>query len=357
MPIRDIAIYVNGRRVEPPDTGAPQLTAETLRHHQGVLWVQLDHPTPKDVNDLADVLDIHDLVVEDAINAHQRSKMERYGEMIYVVLHAVNYDDATEKLEFGEFHVLVGRDFVVTIKRAEIPNLNDVVERIEVDQSDDPELIGLGSLEILHAIMDEVVEGYRPIIGYLENDIDEIEDQLFNRDRDVSQRIYELLREVITFQRAAKSLVEIARALESGTAFAVDSSDNTTSEMPGAHDQELARHWRDVLDHAISVSERADEYRSVLDNAMKVNSTLVELDQNEEMSRMTQTTIDQAEVAKKIAGWAGIMFFPTLVASIYGMNFPDMPELDWNFGYVYSLGLMALGTIAFYILFKRAKWI
>lgn len=357
MAIRDIAIYVNGRREEPPGDGNPLLTSETLAHHQGVLWVQLDHPTPQEINNLADVLDIHDLVVEDAINAHQRSKMERYDEMLYVVLHAVKYDVAQEKLEFGEIHILVGRNFVVTIRRANIPDLHDVVKRIEVDQTEVPQLVGLGSLEILHAIMDEIVEDYRPIIGQLEDAVDDIEDQLFTRDRDVSQRIYELLREVITFQRAAKSLVEIARALENGSVFGIGPGDRTGSTMPGANDVELARHWRDLLDHAISVSERADEFRSVLDNAMKVNATLVELDQNEEMSRMTQTTIDQAEVAKKIAGWAGILFFPTLVASIYGMNFPDMPELDWSFGYIYSLALMAVGTIVFYILFKRAKWL
>ena len=357
VPIRDIAIYVNGQRIEPPGAGSLALTHETLRHHDGVLWVQLDHPTSAEIQDLADVLGIHDLVVEDAINAHQRNKMERYGEMLYVVLHAVEYHDAEEKLEYGEIHVLVGRDFVVSIRWSDLPDLKDVVSRIEVDQADDPQLIGMGSLEILHAILDEVMEGYRPVIRYLEDDIDEAEDQIFTREEQVSQRIYELSREIIIFQRATKSLVEIARALADGSVFDVGPGDLTDSDLPGSDDPELARHWRDVLDHALAVAERADEYRSVVENAMKIHATLVELDQNEEMSRMTQTTIDQAEVAKKIAGWAGILFFPTMVASIYGMNFPDMPELGWSFGYLYSLALMLVGTLALYFLFKKIHWI
>ena len=340
--IKDITIYAkSGETV--PHLGPLDQAMEQVRQHHGVLWIQLDQPDSAEIFEVAKALEVHELVIEDTISAHQRAKMERYGEMLYVVLHSIRLDRIEQKLHFREFHVIVGHDFVISVRRADIPDLSEVARRIERDQEEDPELVGLDSLEILHAMLDVVMDDYRPIVVWIEDQIDEVEDELFNQNLKVSRRIYDLLRDVIRFQRAADSLVEIAEDLEDGSIFDRGPADEMDIDLPGADSEELARHWRDVLDHAKAVQQKADEYRSVLDNALSVHATLVGQ--------------EQAEIAKKVSGWAAILLFPTLVAGIYGMNFDHMPELHWAFGYPFALGLMFVGALVLHQLFKRFNWL
>jgi magnesium transporter len=278
--------------------------------------------------------------VEDAIAAHQRPKIERYGTTLFTVLRPARYLDATEEVEFGELHIFTGPDFVVTIRHAETPDLALVRKRLE--QS--PNLLKLGPQAILYAIFDQVVDEYAPVVAGLENDIDEIEDQLFKSDPSVSRRIYDLTREVIEFQRATHPLLGMLSALEAGL---------ERHEV----DVELQRNLRDVTDHVIRIVERADAFRILLQNALTVNSTLVSQRQNDEMRSLTVASIAQNEEVKKISAWAAILFAPTLVGTIYGMNFRHMPELHWFYGYPLAIALMIATSTTLYFVFKRRRWL
>jgi magnesium transporter len=238
-------------------------------------------------------------------------------------------------------HIFTGPDFVVTIRQAESPDLAKVRHRLERS----PDLLCLGPEAVLYAILDQVVDEYLPVVAGLENDIDEIEDQLFKGgDPSLSRRIYELSREVIEFQRATHPLLGILQALEGGfDKYEID--------------VELQHALRDVKDHAIRVVERADSFRALLQNALTVQATLVGQAQNEEMQAMTAMSIAQNEEVKKISAWAAIFFAPTLVASVYGMNFRHMPELSWEFGYPMAVALMLLLAFVLYRVFKRRGWL
>ncbi|MDQ1484655.1 MAG: magnesium transporter [Actinomycetota bacterium] len=210
--------------------------------------------------------------------------------------------------------------------------------------SSNANLLRCGPEAIRYAILDEVVDEYAPVVAGLENDIDEIEDQLFQGEPGVSRRIYELTREVIEFQRATKPLLHMLAALEAGfDKYNVD--------------VELQRNLRDVHDHAIRVVERADSFRALLQNALTVHSTLVGQQQNDEMRSLTEASLTQNEEVKKISAWAAILFAPTLVGTIYGMNFDHMPELHWFAGYPLALALMLITSITLYAVFKRRGWL
>ncbi len=321
--IVDSAIYVDGRRAAEP--GSLDETYEACRSGEGIAWIGLYKPTTEEFESVAQEFELHPLSVEDALDAHQRPKLERYGETLFVVLRPARYLDESETVEFGETHVFVGRDFVITVRHSEVPDLSAVRRRLEAD----PELLRRGPEAILHAIMDQVVDDYGPVVDGLENDIEEIESQVFGGSADVSRRVYELSREVIQFQRAADPLNDVLGALIRGEAIDVDS--------------EVGRYLRDVQDHAQQVSERLTGYRDLLQNILSVNLTLVSLQQNEQV--------------KKISGWAAILFAPTLIGTVYGMNFDHMPELHWTLGYPFALTLMVLTSFILYFAFKRRGWL
>jgi magnesium transporter len=311
-----------------------------MRERRGMSWIGLYRPDPEEIRAVADEFGIHALVVEDALSGHQRPKLERYGDVLFLVLRPARYLDDVEEVEFGEVHVLVGADFVVTIRHAESPDLARVRRRLE----DDPALLAHGPEAVMYAILDEVVDEYAPVLAGLENDIDEIESQLFEEDVDATQRIYDLGREVIDFQRATQPLVGmLERLLRGADAYRVS--------------DELQRYLRDVLDHSLRVSDRATTFRAVLDNALTVESTIVARRQNEEMRRMTELSIRQNDEVKKISGWAAILFAPTLVGTVYGMNFDHMPELHWLLGYPMAVGMMVAMGLGLYAVFKRKGWL
>ena len=334
----DNAIYVDGVRTTNPAT--LDETYEILRERHGMAWIGLYRPTPDEIRSVATEFGLHHLVVDDAIAAHQRPKLERYGDILFTVLRPARYIDQREQVEFGELHVITGDGFVVTIRHAESPDLVRVRRRMESQ----PDLLRLGPEAVLYSIMDQVVDEYAPVVAGLENDIDEIEDQLFNNDPAVSRRIYALTREVIEVQRATKPLLGIIDALSRG--------------FDKYHvDIELQHHLRDVLDHTVHVVERADSFRALLQNALTVQTTLLGQRQNEEVRHLTEASLTQNEEVKKISAWAAILFAPTLVGTIYGMNFDDMPELHWQLGYPLALLLMVGTSTALYMVFKRRGWL
>ncbi len=332
------AVYVDGKRIASPSSLDETYDIASERH--GMAWIGLYRPDADEFRSVQGEFGLHHLAVEDAIKAHQRPKFERYGSTLFVALRPARYLDDVEAVEFGEIHIFAGPDFIVTIRHAETPDLGKVRERLEHT----PDLLRLGPEAVLYAILDQVVDEYGPVVAGLENDIDEIEDQLFGEDPAVSKRIYDLSREVIEFQRATHPILEILSGLAAGfDKYEVDI--------------ELRRSLRDVQDHALRVVERADSFRAVLQNALSVQTTLVGQRQNDEMRGLTEASFAQNEEVKKISAWAAILFAPTLVGTIYGMNFDRMPELHWHFGYPLALGMMVLTSTMLYLIFKRRSWL
>lgn len=338
MGLVDNAVYVDGERVT--STTSLAETVALRREHGGMAWVGLYRPTPEEVRDVAAEFDLHQLAEEDTAKAHQRPKLERYGDTLFTVLRPARYLEDVEKVEFGELHIFTGPGFVVTVRHAESPDLHLVRRRLE----EDPATLRLGPDAVLHAILDQVVDDYGPVVAGMENDIDEIEDQLFSSDPTVARRIYALSREVMAFQRATHPLLGMLADLQAR--FDSDGGD-----------VELRHRLRDVHDHAVRVIERADSFRTLLQNALTVNATLVAQHQNDQMRILTEAGYRQSEQVKRISSWAAILFAPTLVGTIYGMNFDHMPELGWMFGYPLSLALMVVLGLILHRVFKRHQWL
>lgn len=341
MPVIDNAVYVDGKRAASPVALAD--TFEALEAHPGgFAWIGLYWPDAAELGVVAEEFGLHELAVEDALAGHQRAKLERYADTRFVVLRPARYLDAEERVEFGEVHLFVGGDFVVAIRHAEKPDLARVRARLEAE----PELLARGPVGVLYAVVDQVVDEYAPVVAGLENDIDEIEEQLFSGDDAVAKRIYDLSGEVMEFQRAVKPLREMIEAVR-----------DELHDDPTGPELELRRGFRDVLDHVIRITERAEEYRQTLQNALSVHATLVAQRQNEVMQSLTETSLAQSEQTKKISSWAAIFFAPSLVAGIYGMNFSHMPELGWGFGYPFALVLMFVSGFVLYLIFKSKHWL
>jgi magnesium transporter len=326
--IVDRAIYRDGRRTPAPDSLAELNSA--CRGGAGVAWIGLYRPDADEFAHLAREFELHELAVEDAVHAHQRAKIERYGDTLFLVLRPARYIDETETVEFGEVHIFAGPQFVITVRHAEAPDLHRVREQLEAR----PELLRRGPVAIVHAILDRVVDDYAPVVAGVENDIDEIEDEVFSGKPDVSRRIYDLTREVIEFQRATKPLVAILERLMGAREI----------------EDEERLFLRDVQDHALRVQEQADSFRELLQNILDVNMTL-------EAKTLSEATMAQNEELKKISAWAAILFAPTLVGTIYGMNFEHMPELGWPIGYPLAVLLMLSTSVCLYLMFKRRGWI
>ncbi|MCT9006134.1 magnesium and cobalt transport protein CorA [Streptomyces rhizosphaerihabitans] len=333
------ALYRDGVRVSTPASLA-ETFRELREQPDGMAWIGLARPTETELLSLAAEFDLHPLAVEDAMEAHQRPKLERYGETLFVVLSAARYLDAVEEVDFGELHVFVGPDFVITVRHGAAPDLSAVRRRMEGS----PELLRLGPEAVLYAILDSVVDGYVPVVSGVQNDIDEIETEVFRGDPAVSRRIYELSREMVEFQRATRPLVSMLHSLMAGFA-------------KYRTDEELQRYLRDVADHVTHTSERVDGFRQALTDILTVNATLVTQQQNAEMRALAEAGFEQNEEIKKISSWAAILFAPTLVGTIYGMNFDHMPELHWVFGYPFAIILMAVVCTSLYVIFKRKRWL
>jgi magnesium transporter len=326
--IVDRAVYRDGRRTAEPDDFAELHAA--CRSGDAVAWLGLYEPSHEEFSSVAREFGLHELAVEDAVKAHQRPKLERYDDALFLVLRPARYVDETEAVLFGEVAIFAAPQFVITVRHGDAPELGPVRQRLEAR----PDLLRRGAMAIAYAIVDHVVDGYHPVVAGLQNDVDEIEDEVFGASPTVSRRIYELTREVIGFQRATAPLEGILAQL---------------MDEPGV-DDEQHRYLRDVHDHAIRVQEHADAFRVLLQNILSVNLTL-------ETKALSEASHAQNEQVKRISAWAAILFAPTLVGTNYGMNFEHMPELGWKLGYPFALGLMLLVAVSLYVIFKRRRWI
>jgi magnesium transporter len=320
--IVDRAIYVNGQREESPSLEQIQ---ETARKKAGFAWIGLYEPTREELGTVAREFGLHELAVRDSLRAHVRPKAERYGDTLFVAIKTARYVDEAETVEFGEVHAFVGSNFVVTVRHGKTNELVEVRRRLESR----PELLRRGPYAVLYAIMNRIVEDYIPVVNGLANDIDEIEVQVFQTEPNVSRRIYELSREVTRFHQATQPLAgTLGRLIE-------EESDD--------FDMEVQRYLRSLRDRLLRVTDESDAFRQNLQNILSVNPTLVSVNQNDQV--------------KKISAWAAILIVPTLITGIYGMNFDFMPELHWLLGYLYSLVIMLTISLILYRRFKRLGWL
>jgi magnesium transporter len=322
--IVDCAVYADGRRLDRTH-GVAGLRAEAAAA-RGFAWVGLVEPTLREFDDVRHEFELHELAVEDAVTAHQRPKVEIYGNTILLVVKTVRYAGAEERMEVGEVLLFLGPDFLITVRHGEAGGLGDVRERLEQQ----PELLAVGPGAALHAIVDRIVDAYDPVADGLRDHIDELEALVFSPGTaNPVERIYRLRREVLTFGRAVAPLRQPLRELSA----------------PNVHDidPELVPYFRDVADHASRVVDQIEAFGVLLNGVLQANLTQVSVRQNEDMRR--------------ISAWVAIIAVPTAVAGIYGMNFEHMPELGWRFGYPGVLLLILVVCVALYVRFRRIGWL
>jgi magnesium transporter len=322
--IVDCAVYEHGRRRD----GAPPVheAMEACRTPGAFTWIGLYEPTEEEFDSIRREFDLHRLAVEDAIHAHQRPKLEVFGDMVFIVLKTARYVDPEEVVRLGEILIFLGNDYIITVRHGEASELKDVRHRLEGD----PELLAHGPGAVLHAILDKVVDDYSPAIVGLGDDIDEIENQVFSGERgNAAERIYKLKREVLEFSHAAGPLVDPLDRLARGHYAVIH--------------PEVRAYFRDVNDHLLRAHEQLESYRDLLTSVLSAN--------------LAQVTVRQNEDVRRISAIVAILAVPTMIAGIYGMNFEHMPELGWTLGYPLVLAVMAAICFSLYHYFKRVGWL
>jgi magnesium transporter len=324
MSIVDCAHYRDGVRQHEGPLSIEQ-AAGAAAGDGDFVWVGLFEPSDEEMDAVARAFGLHELAVEDAEHAHQRPKLEDYEDSFFVVLRPARYDDDKEEVEFGEIHLFIGSGYVIAVRHGEASELTVARQRVE-DRAD---LLRLGPAAAAWAIVDKVVDDYAPVVDGLEIDIEEVEQEIFTRGGDPTERIYRLKREVIEFHRAASPLLGPLENLERGAFPQVD--------------ERLRSYFRDVADHARRVDEMVMAQRELLTSVLEANLALQSVRQN--------------EVVRQISAWAAIIAVPTFIASVYGMNFEHMPELDSELGYPLALLVMAACVAALHRFFKRIRWL
>lgn len=291
------------------------------------VWIGMYEPNEELLREVQREFDLHDLAVEDAHNAHQRPKFEVYGDSLFVVLRTAQMSGAPPHIQFGETHVFVGKNYVVSVRHGSL--LSHVGLRTRCEAT--PGLLAQGPGFVLYALMDFIVDQYFPIVEALEDELEGLEDEIFrdNVSRDTTTRIYQLKRELLAVKRAVSPLVEVCNRL---TRFDVDIIPEDTRP-----------YFRDVYDHVVRINDMIDNTRELLTTALEANLSLITISQNED--------------TKRLAGWAAIITTPTLIASIYGMNFAGMPELHWRWGYPAVLCVMVTLALSLYVGFRRSGWL
>lgn len=322
--IVDCAVYEGGRRRD-GDPGVHE-AVEACRKPGAFTWIGLYEPSEQEFESIRREFALHDLAVEDAIHAHQRPKLEVYGDNVFIVLKTAAYIDSEEVIRLGEILVFLGRDSIITVRHGEASELGGVRRTLEGD----PEHLEHGPGAVLHAILDQVVDDYWPAIVGLGEDIEEVEDEVFSDSRsNPAKRIYKLKREVLEFNRAAGPLVEPLDRLARGKYEMIH--------------PEVRAYFRDVNDHLLRAHEQLESYRDLLTSVLEAN--------------LAQVTVRQNQDVRTISAIVAILAVPTMIAAIYGMNFEHMPELDWTFGYPLVLGVMAVLCFALYRHFKKIGWL
>jgi magnesium transporter len=322
--IVNCAAYENGRRVR----NIPiEDISEVLKAPGQFVWVGLHEPDEPLLRRIQEEFGLHDLAVEDALRAHQRPKLEEYGDGLFVVLRTARLDD-NGHVALGETHIFVGPRYIVSIRHGASASYADVRQRCETT----PHLLQKGPGFVLYAIMDFVVDHYFPIVEQLEDRLDAIEEQIFassTPDRGAVEQIYDLKRDLLVGKRAVSPLIDICNRL-----MRFDLAVIPADTRP---------YVRDVYDHAIRINETIDTLRELVTSALEAKLSLI--------------SVEQSDITKQLAAWAAIIAIPTMIAGIYGMNFEFMPEVHWRYGYFVVLAAMSSACGLLYWRFKKAGWL
>jgi magnesium transporter len=323
--IVDWALYREGRRV-PVDGDLRDAWEAACRTAHDFVWVGLFEPTAEELDDVARCFGLHPLSVEDAENAHQRPKLERYEGSSFFVFKTARYVDHDEVVSIGEVMLFIGERFLVSVRHGAAGNMGMVRKELEADEA----RLRLGPGAVVHCLADHVVDEYVATMHGVEEDIDQIQAQVFTSAKaSHAERIFRLKREVLEFRQAVAPLADPLQEL-------------TTAHVPGVH-EELRPYFRDVHDHVVKVADRLNAIDELLTSALNANVAQVAMRQNEDM--------------RKISAWVAIVAVPTMVAGIYGMNFEHMPELEWRYGYPAVLALIVVVCWTLYRNFKHRDWL
>jgi magnesium transporter len=322
--IKDCAHYKDGSRQH---QGALPIeeAARRAKEDDGFVWIGMHDPDAAELLKVARRFELPDLAVEDAMHAHQRPKLEDYENGYFLVLHTARYLDDVEEVEFGEVHVFTGPGFVIVVRHGAASELHDARTRLE----DNADLLREGPVAAVWAILDKIVDDYEPVMAGLENDVEEVEVAVFGDGSDETRRIYFLRRELAEFYRAVHPLLQPLEELVS----------KEHPEIAGA----TREHIRDVADHVKRLEDGIATQRELLNGILQANLAVISVRQN--------------DIVKQISGWAAIIGVPTLVASIYGMNFEHMPELRWHYGYPAALATMVVLAVILHRILRRAGWL
>jgi magnesium transporter len=325
----DCAVYVDGVRL-PGRFTHDRALAEVRRRGEGFVWIGLHEPDADQITGIADVFGLHELAVEDAVHAHQRPKLERYDDTLFMVLKTIRHcggeTAALDVVETGEVMVFLGRDFVITVRHGDHSGLHGVRQRLEAD----PEQLALGPAAVLHAIADHVVDAYLAVTAAIEDDIDELERDVFTpRSAPDSERIYAMKREVLELRRAVVPLGGPLRKLTEGDSALVP--------------HEVRSYFRDVDDHLVTVTDRVGAFDELLTTLVNAVLAKITMRQNNDM--------------RKITAYAAMISVPTMIAGLYGMNFDFMPELHWQYGYPAVLLVIGLICASLFAVFRRNRWL
>ncbi|HEX4212330.1 MAG TPA: magnesium/cobalt transporter CorA [Candidatus Dormibacteraeota bacterium] len=323
--IVDCAVYQGGRRTATP--GSP---AEAWRLHtddpDSFIWIGIVDPSDEELAEVQRAFSIHELAAEDMVAAHQRPKLEVYDDNLLLVLKPARYLDEQEEIVLDELQILAGSGFLLTVRHGDRSALGRVRHRLEQA----PATLALGPFAALHAIVDRIVDDYAPIVDGVEKDIREVEERVFSDSREKpTERIYRLKRQVLAFQQA--------------TAPLLDPLDRLSRRRYRRVPEDLDEYFRDVHDHLVRIVERILGDRELLTNVLQANLAQISVQQNDDM--------------RKISAWVGLLGVPTVIGGVYGMNFVNMPELHWQFGYFYALGLMVACCLGLFLLFRRTGWL
>jgi magnesium transporter len=327
----DCGVYVDGHRL-PGTYSLVAARAKVRELGEGFVWVGLHEPDAHQMREVAEVFGLHRLAAEDAVHAHQRPKVERYDDTVVLVLKTVKYiphesiSKARDIVGTGEIMVLVGPDFVVTVRHGDFSGLAGVRKEMDAD----PHHLRLGPFAIMHAIADHVVDDYRDVSLRMETDIDSMEEQIFapRSTTDIDQ-IYLLKREILELRRAVNPLSDALHEI--------------VSEYKDLICKEVLRYLRDVIDHQTMAAERINTYDELLTSLVT--------------AALARTSMQQNLDLRKISAWVAIASVPTMLAAIYGMNFEHMPELHWTWGYPAALGVMTTVCTLLYLTFRRNHWL
>ncbi|MER5881668.1 magnesium and cobalt transport protein CorA [Streptomyces sp. NBC_01281] len=324
--------YQGGARV--PEGRDLVDTLERIRKRdEGFVWLGLHEPTEQEFAGIAELFDLHPLAVEDAVEAHQRPKLERYGDTLFAVFKTVCYVEHTELtatsevVDTGEIMVFVGPDFVITVRHGRHGSLGPLREELESD----PAQLSKGPAAVLHAIADHVVDDYVSVTDSVQADIDQVEADVFaeNGARTDAGRIYQLKRELLELKRAAVPLARPVQELATRPIRVVD--------------PEIQAYFRDVSDHLLRATEQIAAFDELLNSILQAH--------------LAQVTVAQNEDMRKITAWAAVIAVPTMVCGVYGMNFDNMPELHWRFGYPIVIGVISVACLVLYRGFRRNGWL